>query len=327
MSVYSDVSVLHYHDAADVGRKLVDEARRRGLDARRMGFPSWAGWRPDPWRIPVHRIRREALRWEIRRRARFADVVHAHSGNQGENALAAGKPVLLHLHGSDIRSRQYERHFQRTIRAAVGGAAKVVYATPELLEHVQPLRDDAEYIPVPVSLSDLPDPVAIDRRRAVFFASRWEPVKGGELQVEVASLIHELDPDVPLLGLDWGAGASAARAVGVHLVSRMTHGEYLRLMGSARVVVGQMTRILATSELEALMMGIPLVSTYDPVLYPGLARLSGQSPKQMAEAAIAAVRDPGGAAEAQGGREFALREHETGVVLDRLLPMYREMAL
>ncbi|PZO62105.1 MAG: hypothetical protein DI635_12930 [Pseudoxanthomonas suwonensis] len=235
--------------------------------------------------------------------------------------------MLLHLHGSDIRSRQYESHFQRTIRAAVNGAGKVVYATPELDEHVLPLRADAEYLPIPVSLGELPDPVTPQERSAVFFASRWEAVKGAELQVEIAARIRALDPEVQMIGLDWGEGASAARAAGVRLVPRMAHDEYLRLMGSSRVVIGQMTRILATSELEALMMGVPLISTYDDTLYPQLRRLSGSAPAQMAEAAVASVRDPEGAAREQGGHNFALLEHETGAVLDRLLPMYRQLIL
>lgn len=322
----SDVKVLHFHDAAGVGRKIVAEARSRNLDFRHLGFPDWAAWRPDLLGLPVHKVRKRLLREMIRMEARGADVIHVHSGNQGENVWRANRPYLLHLHGSDIRSRQYDPNYKRSIREAVRRADKVVYATPELIEHVTPLRDDAVYLPVPVSRAELPELVPVSRRRGVFFASRWEAVKGGALQIEVARAISDRAPEIEMSGLNWGEGAKAAAAAGVRLRPRMSHPEYLQVIAHAGVVVGQGTSILATSELEALALGIPLIGTFDTELYPELPRLSETSAVAIADGAIAAALDPEGAIAAQRGRDFALANHETSVVLDQLLPMYQALA-
>jgi hypothetical protein len=203
---------------------------------------------------------------------------------------------VLHCHGSDVRTAQYEPGRGDDIRAGLRAAEAVFYSTPDLVEHVLPWRPDAILLPVPVDVADLPPWQPQPGRPQVVFASRWEPVKGLDVQLETARLIASaLGDSAEVVGLDWGAGAAAAAASGVRLVPRMDHESFLGLLAGATVVVGQAAGILSSSELEALGSGVPLV--VPAPLVPTMqapAPVFGGDPASAAEATRALVHGEAG---------------------------------
>jgi len=329
-------TVLHVNDCASTTERLLAEAATRGLpwtyqpllDRR---YPFTRGSRPLTAAL--------ALPWlaELGFRARRSDLLHVHYGNVVRHTRWTGRPYLLHLHGTDIRTQQYEPRWQDVIRSAVRDARAVYYSTPDLAEHVLPLRADARYMPVPLRLEGLPRWEPAERPRVVF-ASRWEEVKGLEVQLEVArGLRAATGPDVELVGLDWGPGAGAAREAGVRLLPRMPHPEYLRLLASAHVAVGQAAGILATSELEAMAMAVPVVARLEPrwhpdgvpAVLPALPAGGSSAPAtsaQLVDAAVAALADPRGTSEALDAPAWVRREHSAAGAVDELTARYAELA-
>ena len=103
--------------------------------------------------------------------------------------------------------------------------------------------------------------MAAGRRPNILFVSRWDEDKGMERQLSLArQLRRAAGPDVRILGLNWGPGAGRAAEAGVTLLDRMSQEEYHRVMSGAHVAVGQATNNFATSEFEALCMGLPLAA-------------------------------------------------------------------
>lgn len=313
---------LHYHDAAGTAQRIVSQARRDGEKWDWIPFPGWAAYRPAPFGLPVHKGRTRLLREYLRHKAGSYDVLHVHNGLQAENACRVKVPHVVHLHGTDIRSRQYEPQYARTIRVGVLAADAVVYATPELGHHVAPLRDNALYLPIPITTSEMPRRAQTEKRFGAFFVSRWEDVKGGEQQLSLAQRVLEKDPSVRLRGLDWGNGAAKARRIGVKLLPRMSHERFLATLASSRVAIGQAMSILSTSELEALALGLPLISPFQTEYYPGLERLSDDHIDAMADGIIAAYREPDAAVAAQKGDLYVAEHHETSVIVERLRSLY-----
>lgn len=259
------IRALHVNDAAFTTMVLLAEARRRGLP---WGYLQLAVTEPS-WRGVDRLVRRGArgLAWEARlaRAAARADLLHVHVASVVSHTGWVPRPYVLHLHGTDARTHQYDPRLGPQVRRAIDRAAAVLYSTPDLAPHVR--RDGAELLPGPIDTAALP-PWEPALRPRVVFPSRWSAVKG--LDVQLAVVRHLGDrrgQDVDLVGINWGEGAPAARTAGVRLVERLPHVGFQRLLATAHVAVGQPTGMLAVSELEALGIGVPVVAPLNPVWY------------------------------------------------------------
>ncbi len=347
--------VLHVNDSAFTTTVLLAEARRRGL--------SWS-YQPiavsDPeWHGPVGRARRAArgARWAVGlgRRALRADLLHVHGATVANHTSWVRRPYVLHLHGTDIRTLQYDRRYAAIVARALDGAVTVLYSTPDLRAHARRRRADATLFPVPIDVDSLPhkSPPATP---TVFFTSRWEPVKGLSVQLAVAAeLRRRHGGGLSMIGIDWGIGAPAARELSVVLLPRSTHGEFLRLVAASTVAVGQPTGMVAASELEAVGIGVPVVAALrpdwygpddgpaPPPVFGGLDtgrrhELPGQdaawSPRAepsgrirelaaaLADEVDGVLADPDAASAQADGRCWLLANHGAAVAVDRLQAIY-----
>ncbi|ATG51551.1 hypothetical protein CFK38_08450 [Brachybacterium vulturis] len=273
-------SVLHLSDPAFTATLLSRAAAESGRSWRVLPLATAPTVDSPGLRVGLKAVR--GLRWEahlLADRLRTSRL-HVHSALARRHAgWAFGRRFALHLHGTDIRSRQYEERHRRMVQRTVHDAHVVFYSTPDLREHVAPLREDARLVPVPVPLPErgpAPVPAAVravaGSREYLFFPSRWEAVKGGEAQIAMARALGAAcsGPSAPvLIGLDWGPLASEASATGVHLVPKMSHADFLATVAGARMCVGQLSGVLSASELDALAVDVPLLAPLNPEWYDG----------------------------------------------------------
>lgn len=263
-------SVLHVNEAAFTAHRLIAEAVRRG----------WT-WHYLPKAAPAQEWRglsgqaHKALigaGWVARLRllARRHDIVQVHSASTVAHSKYGAPRYVLHCHGTDVRTTQYEPARGPGIRAALRDAEAVFFSTPDLAEHVLPHRADAHYLPVPVDVANVPRWQPGSDTPRVVFASRWTADKNTDVQLETAAeLVAALAGRAEVVGLDWGPHAADAAAAGVRLLPRRDHAGYLDLLAGAHVVVGQAAGILAVSEVEALAAGAPMVVPVALPLYAG----------------------------------------------------------
>lgn len=257
-------TVLHVNDCASTAARMISEAGRRGM---KWDYLPLAVTGAHSWDTPYAKIEKavRGVTWLGRLRLQMArhEFVHVHSIGTMRHARYAVGRYILHSHGTDVRTLQYDPVWRDTILSALRHAEAVFYPTPELHEHVLQHREDAVYLPIPLDPARLPSWAprsARDGRPTVFFASRWGRDKGCDIEFDVAArLVAALGAKVDVVGLDWGPMADRARATGVRLVPPMNRTGYLATLASADVVVGQAAGILATSELETLGIGAPLV--------------------------------------------------------------------
>lgn len=266
--------VLHLGDPAHTATFLTEAANASGRDWQVLQLAQ----SPQTGSRLARGITRafRGLSWEARllgskiRRPR----VHLHQAMALPHAGWALGDYILHLHGTEIRSRRYEKAYERRIYDAVAGARLVFYSTPDLAEHILDWRPEARLVPVPVSL-DTPKTANPLRDIGivgdyVFFTSRFEAVKGGETQIEAARALRaHLPANVSLVGLNWGDAEllQQATSTGVRLIERLPATVYRQVIRDARVCVGQTAGILSASELESLVENVPLVVPLNPDWY------------------------------------------------------------
>lgn len=318
-------SALHVGEAARTAELLVAQARREGLEwDQRPIVPS------RDWSGPVGQARKavRGAAWlaGLRVAAGRHDIVHVHSATTLPHVRPVVPRFVLHCHGTDVRTAQYEPQRTAAIQAGLRDAEAVFYSTPDLAEHVLPHRADAQLLPVPVDVDELPSwTTQSDERPYVVFASRWEAVKGLEPQLETARrLVSAVGDRVDIVGLDWGPAAAEAAALGVQLRPKLDHAAYLRLLAGARAVVGQGAGILSASELEALGSGAPLAVPAPLPLYAADAPpVLGDDPAGAVDGIIDLLE--GGSHDPAAGRDWVRSRHDPSVGVAAISAVYADV--
>ncbi len=318
-------SVLHVNEAAFTAERMIAEAGRRGYTWHYLPKAAPA----QQWRGPTGQARRAVIgaAWvaRLRVRARRHDIVHVHSASTVAHSRLGAPRYVVHCHGTDVRTTQYDPARGAGIRAALREAEAVFYSTPDLAGHVLPHRADAVYVPVPIDVHNVPRWAPAGTPR-VLFASRWTADKNTDTQLKTAAaLVEALGGRAEVAGLDWGPHAADAAAAGVRLLPRRDHAGYLDLLAGAHVVVGQAAGILAVSEVEALAAGAPMVV---PVALP----LYAENPPPVlggdvddAVAAAVALLDGTEAHEPEKVRQWVADHHGVEHAVDTVAAVHRDV--
>lgn len=314
--------VVHFFDCADVGKTLVKYGRA-------AGHPWW--YRP---KLPVSMRTGEGaprfpevarLEWKVRRtvEAARADLMHIHFGTRAGVANSRPRiPFVMHWHGTDIRTSYYSPASRPNIQWGADHAARVVFATPDLRQHALGVRPDAIYFPIPIDLSELPE-WAPGPTPKIVFASRWDQSKGGDSQLQLlAALRSAVGPNVVIEGLDWGNQAAQAAALGATLVPKMPKQQYLRWLAQSHCVIGQTAGILATSELQAIAMGAPVIANLGSGYYSGAPFLSDVSQDELVARTLEALADPPQAVQRVKASSWVRENHGADALVPRLAGIY-----
>lgn len=322
--------VLHLNDCAFVAATIVAQAREQGLDWRHL---TAAQTRPrvQP-RGGLDRLRYAPYVARRIRAVAASDVVHVHYGTTARLLRQRGvprRPYVLSLHGTDIRTQWHDPRYHEELRRAVDEAAAVLYTNLDTAEATLRARPDARHLPQAVSARGLPRWAprgAVTGVPRIVFAPRWSADKGVSAQLDLARTLRRALPGADLVGLDWGEGAGAAARAGVALVPTMPHPQYLELLATADVVVGQADVILSVSDFEAMLIGAPLAAlgdripsadgTQPPVLRGSLADVVDQ--------VRSAVTDPRGTAARLGSQDWVREHHDPARLVPMLADIYRQ---
>lgn len=322
----SQPRVLHLNDCAFVGANMIAAARRQGYRWRMLGLP-WPKLRAgETTPRPQAEASAYARRWGAQA---WAQVVHVHYGRTAGLVyypLMPSRPYVLHLHGTDIRSLWTQPGHHERLQLAIDRAAHVYYTTRDLEENATTARADAEYMPVFVDPSDLPQWRPGEDGRRIVFASRWDPVKGAEEMISLARRLRRVIPsEVELVGLDWGESAQDAARAGVRLVPKMTHDEYLQFLAGADLAISQTNSVLGVSEIEAMGIGLPLAGIGEHLPGPdgGAVPMLDGPLDEVAEQVAEAMKDPVDTSRRLGSKVWVSRHHTADPYIPSLLNLYR----
>lgn len=313
-----EIRVTQLFDCADVGKNIAQEGKRQG----------------KPWKIiqgPWTRggTKTAYYRFLFEQAAAYPRTQLWHVNMGGRAKWARGKfsrPYALTLHGTDIRENYRQEEHHAAIKADIDSAGHVWYTTPDLREPAERARATAQYLPVPVSVDELPQ-WSPARRPRVFFPSRWDASKGGEAWIETAAdVVASLaGHDVDIVGIDWGNMAGDVAALGVQLLPKMPKADFLREMSRAHVTVGQVAGILAASELESIGMGIPtIIADQDPG-YPKDTPTISVARSDVGQAVREVLIDPQAFSRKLAGTDYVLKNHSAKALIPVLEAGYAKV--
>ena len=313
--------VLHLGNVANTGENLVRYARSQGRAWALRTLPAAPSLKSaSAW---VERGS-DALKYSLGHTR--PDLVHVHYGPNGYYGDLKRAPFVLHLHGTDLREDLHKPILGELERHSLKRAAKVVVATPDLLEAARALRNDALYVPNPVPLEALRagEPKTKPQAGRVVFSARWEDSKGGPALVDAArNLVNE---GAEVVGVNWGTYTDDARAAGVNLVDRMPPETFRRFLSSGEVVVGQTSfGVLGISDMEAMASGRPLVTSVDDSL-EGAAPVKKTTGETLAQDVLDLLSNHGDR-ESLGveGRDWVMTERHPQATLELLEGLYSEI--
>lgn len=323
----SEPRVTHFNDCAFVGQTLVNAAHRAGHQWRYVPpeqvrpASGFRGGRHALAGLP-YMARHQAI-------ALRSDVIHIHYATTVpllQKPWIPKRPYVLHLHGTDIRKQWAAPETHDLVQRAIDGAHAVYYTNLDTAEAATTARADAEYMPILVDPATFPvwTPASDFGTPTVLFVSRWDESKGVETQLAAARALRRALPGVRLVGLDWGPGAAEAASVGVELVARRPHAEFLDLIAKADVAIGQSSGILAISELEAMGIGPALFVPVPKILSEGpRPPVSTGTPEQIAEEVSHVLMDPKAVSYSLHAREWVAANHTADRWVPELERVYR----
>lgn len=312
------IRVTQLFDCADVGKTLVNAAVSRGKPWKIIQGP----WTRGGTKAAYYRFRLEQAAAYPR-----TQLWHVNMGGRAKWARGVfARPYALTLHGTDIRENYWQDQHHATMKSDIDGAGHVWYMTPDVREKAESVRADAQYLPIPVDPDELPAWRPSSKPR-VFFPSRWDASKGGDALLQTAADVVSATKGrgVDVVGLDWGDRAAEAAQLGVTLVPKMPKAEFLQELASAHVAVGQVAGILATSELEALGIGVPVIFT-DPVPgYPEDLATVSVSRADVGQAVLESLEDPRALSKRLNGQAYVARNHSAEGMLPTLEAGYAKV--
>ena len=176
-------------------------------------------------------------------------------------------------------------------------------------------------------MAELPAWVPAPRPR-VIFPSRWDASKGGDTLLQVAADVVAAvgGPNgADIVGLDWGDRAAEAAELGVRLIPKMPKQQFLQEIAQAHVAVGQVAGILATSELEAMGIGVPTIFADQVDGYSADLATISVSRSDVGQAAREALADPVTTSQKLQGPEYIRVHHGAAGMIPTLEAGYAKV--
>jgi glycosyltransferase involved in cell wall biosynthesis len=177
------------------------------------------------------------------------------------------KPIVGHVHGSDVRSGLKNRFFKNMVRYNLNNCDKILVSTPDVLGITKQLRVDAEYLPNPVD-NGLFYPRPLGKRKGkikVLIASscNWD-IKGTDLAIKALSKIKS-DVEVRIIkyGSDFERTLALASSLDMRLIvlPQIPHYKMNKYYWDVDGVIDRFKLgSLGMVSLEAIACGRPVVT-------------------------------------------------------------------
>lgn len=324
--------ILHVNDVANVASTLVAGLNRIGHQAelRRLRLPaSRRGTAAKILALPARWAEWTAVNRQVK--SGHYDIVHIHYAYLGLLGILGQYPYILHCHGTDVRRGLYDPLRRGMVIQSLRRARKVLFSTPDLAQHVRPIRPDAIFLPNPIATDRFrPLPQGSNAPLRILIISRLSPIKKVSVAFEAIQQLRARHPEIQVAALDFGhERGKYHRAPGVSFLAPVPYTEMPELINAHDIVLGQFgLGIISMSELEAMACGKPVIChfTYGAWYPEPPPPFATDQPAQVAAYLEELVQDPALQRDrGEAGRAWVERYHGYLAVAQRLAEIYAEL--
>jgi glycosyltransferase involved in cell wall biosynthesis len=264
------LKIAQVNEIANVPSTLAKGLRLLGHDVEVLPLRLAGGKRSTWTKLLLAPVRLQEIRALNQRiRAGKFQVVHLHYAYLGWAGILGRYGYYLHCHGTDVRSGLHDPVRRPLVVRALQRAGRVFYSTPDLCEHIVPVRPDAVFIPNPIDTDHFrPGAKSIGRgsldRPRVLFISALSRIKGVESAFQVIEGLQTRAPGIEIAVFGFGDRLDAYRNwPGLTVLPHEPYADMPAIIRGFDVVVGQLRLgILSMSELEAMACGVPVVGDF-----------------------------------------------------------------
>lgn len=216
------------------------------------------------------------IAWKILRAK--ADLYHVHYALQDAYITLKTKkePVIVHAHGSDVRSSRKHKVWGRIVRYNLKNCEKTFVSTPDILNTALEYNETSEYLPNPIDLKFFPlAPFMPKNFFHVFYPADMSTVKGTSRFVEGFAKFQEGNPESRLTMIDYGKDREAIKQLlknlsikNLTLLPLQRHAQMREKYLDADVVCTDFNLGVAVmTTLEAMACGRPVIQFIEETFY------------------------------------------------------------
>jgi glycosyltransferase involved in cell wall biosynthesis len=264
------------------------------------------------------------------------DLIHIHWASYGVFGSVSKIPMVVHCHGSDVRTRLTHPLFRPVLRAILCQAVEVLCVTPDLLPIVRSVRPDAHFAPAPIDIALFaPKEMSVENASSpwtILLFARLDPEKGSAIALEGIERFVQRHAGVRVLLLDWGPlKEEYKRHYGkqFEFVPLVPPDQVPQLILSANVIVGQFALgSLGLAELQAMSCAKPVICSFRYAeAYPAPAPLCQATTAEEVDGHLEHLFQHPEAGEMLGrnAREWIRFYHSTGILTDTLEALYHSI--
>jgi glycosyltransferase involved in cell wall biosynthesis len=243
-------------------------------------------------------------------------------------------PYVLHCHGSDVRSGLYHPLRKHLVTYSLKRAEMVLLSTPDLYQHVKPIREDAIFLPNPIDTTVFsPGAQGTETTIRILINMSLKKSKAPEIAFEAAEQIQKMFADIEVYAFASGPEFNHFRQYGgVNFMDPIPHENMPNLVNSFDIILGQFSiGSLGMSELESMACGKPVICHVDKALYNQWYRdlppvFTAQDGFDVIELLTDLIESRERRIEVgKAAREWVLKYHDYLSVARRLTNLYKKM--
>ena len=277
------------------------------------------------------------ITWKIFRAK--ADLFHVHYVLQDAyiTLKIKRKPVIVHAHGSDVRTSLKNKVWGRIVRYDLKNCDKNLVSTPDILETALKYNGTAEYLPNPVDLEFFhPAPFMPKNSFHVFYPADMSAVKGTSKFIEGFAKFQEKNPEPHLTMIDYGKDRAAMKQLlknldvkNLVLLPHQSHAQMRERYWDADVVCTDFNLgVAVVTTLEAMACGRPVIQHVEEDFYHKFVvppAYCAKTPEEIAEGLEYFMDVNKRKKWAEKQSEYINKVHDHREIVKRVIGIYEEL--
>lgn len=191
------------------------------------------------------------------------DIIHIHYTTGALLFLGIKPKLVIHVHGSDVRDKQFQRFHFWINKLIFHYADLVFYSTPDLKRHIEVYNIKATFIPNPLDIENFQE-TNLPSINSIFIHAAISQIKGAEIFLPALKEAKKKFPQLEISHLNYGDMLQEIIKLNFSILPWIKRDRLKEVISKSGLVLGQFkVGAIGMSELEALACKRPVVCHFE----------------------------------------------------------------